>query len=45
MRKNTAKKTYTLEEVQKNLDQYLNASARRLSSRLKQAWKISLHVI
>ncbi len=31
--------TYTIKEVQENLDQYLNSSADRLRFRLKNVWK------
>ncbi len=37
--KKTSEQTYTIEEVQENLDQYLNSSAERLRIRLKNAWK------
>ena len=32
-------KTYTIQEVQENLDRYLDSSTDRLRLRLKTAWK------
>lgn len=37
--KKTIEKTYSVKEVQENLDQYLDSSADRLRIRLKNAWK------
>lgn len=37
--KKTGEQTYTIKEVQENLDQYLNSSADRLRVRLKNVWK------
>ena len=37
--KKISERTYSLEEVQENLDQYLDSSADRLRVRLKNAWK------
>lgn len=37
--KKIGEQTYTLKEVQENLDQYLSSSADRLRLRLKNAWK------
>lgn len=37
--KKITEQTYTIKEVQQNLDQYLDSSSDRLRDRLKSAWK------
>lgn len=37
--KKVSEQTYTIKEIQENMDRYLNLSSNRLRTRLKSAWK------